>query len=254
MTIRQEDVDEARLALRESWRKWARKRRERLTPEQIEIAKAKAKARRAARLATPEGREKHREIGRKWRQSNSDKVRAHRDRQNAAKREKTAARRAALMADPDYVRALEERKALAPVSEREARRRYYLRRKARFEKDPEAFAEYRARQKKYRDARQQRIDADPVLRAAYLQKIAEKNASRRKSGGADLSDHEREERARRRREERAKKQRLLNAKNRAEREARKAEEPAPAKAEPARRQFPVRKMGRLTALMKWHGR
>ena len=248
------DVDEARKKLREKWKMWAQAKRDRMTPEQLAEARAKAKARRAARLATPEGRQKHLEQDRRWRAENADRVAKHRAKEKEAKRLRREAERASRLSDPAYLALLEQREVRRKEAEKEASKRYYQNRKERLATDSEAMAAYRAKQKQHRENRKARMLANPELRAAYLEAIRLKNALRPKKQKVELTDKEKEERARRRREQRAKAKRLLSAKKREEREARKANEPAPVKAEPAKRQPPIRKMGRLTALMKWHGR
>lgn len=249
---------DAQAIMRMKWRKWSQARRSRMSPEEIAEARKAANERRTKRLATPGGREKQREQGRRWRENNEEKIRISREKQRLKRLEKAAAARQARLSDPEYIRRLEEREAARAVGDREAWRRYYRNRKARLDADPEAKAAYRAKQLQYRLAKKERLFADPVLFAAYLEKQKASAEARKQGARPTLSDQEKADRARRRREERAKAQRLLNAKRRAEREAQKAEELATSRvakqAEPAKRQPPIRKMGRLTALMKWHGR
>lgn len=246
------DVDEARKKLREKWKMWAQAKRDRMTPEQLASARAKAKARRAARLSTPEGRQKHLEQDRRWRAQNAEKVAKHRAKEKEFKRLRREAEKAARLSDPAYLEQQALKELRKKESEKEACKRYYRNRKERLAADPEAMAAYRALQKQHRENKKAKMMADPELRAAYLEKLKLKNALRPKKQKVELTDKEKEEQTRRRREQRAKAHRLLSAKKREEREARKAEEPA--KTEPVRRQFPIRKMGRLTALLKWHGR
>lgn len=248
------EVDEARKKLRAKWKKWAQAKRDRMTPEQIAEARAKAKARRAARLATPEGRQKHLEQDRRWRAENADKVARHREKEKEFKRLRREAERASRLSDPAYLEQQALKELRRKESEKGACKRYYQNRKERLAADPEAMAAYRALQKKHRENKKAKMLADPTLRDTYLEALRLKNALRPKRPKAELTDKEKEEKARRRRERRAKAQRLINAKKREEREARKAEEAKTLKLAPAKYQPPIRKMGRLTALLKWHGR
>lgn len=228
--------------LRAKWRQWARERRARMTPEEIEEARAKAHARREKRLATPEGRQKHIEQDRHWRANNKDRVALHRKNERERKRLKREAELAALLADPVYIEQQAQKEIQKKEAEKAACKRYYWNRKERLAEDPEAMAAYRALQKKHRESRKARVAASNIPKTPKPPKPK-----------IELTEKEKEERDRRRREQKAKYRRKISAMKHAEREAKRAAEAAsrPVVVKP---KFIKPKMGRLEALMKWHGR
>jgi len=240
--------------MREQWRKWAQARRDRMTPEQLKEESAKARARKVAQRATPEGLEKHREQSRSWRKRNAEKVAKMRENEKLRKRERAAALRAERERDPEYIKAQELKKEKAKEKSRSACARYRERRKKRFAEDVAFSEDYKKKQKQYRENTKARLMADPEWQAKQAEKAARAARSTREPRPkTPLTEKEREERARWRREEKARAQRLLNAQKMIEQKAREAERAQPPSA-PARQKFPIRKMGRLTALLKWHGR
>lgn len=225
---------------RHKWREWSKARRERMTPEERAEESAKKYAAKVARYSTPEGREKRREMDRRWRAANPDRVRKSREAYNEKRRQKAAA-----------ARAQEDAASLAKAQRDHAE--CYARRKARLNADPEAKAAFQARQRKYWREKAASSIADPEERAAYLAGL-ESRRLRRNEPRPELTEQEKEDRARRRREAIAKAQRVRQAQLRAERERREAED-AERRAQPARPQSrpQARRMGRFAALSKWHG-
>ena len=175
---------------RAKWREWQRKRRERMTPEELAEEKARQYAAKVARYSTPEGREKRREMERRWRQENPDRVKINRERDKAKRRQKTAEARAARLADPEYIKVQAEKRVRAREKLQRDYKADYAERRARLNADPEALAAFQAKQREYRRTKHERLLADPAKRAAYLERL-----KRRQKPKVELTEKEKEDRA-----------------------------------------------------------